>query len=60
MTCSALLPPLVSPTVPEMESRHNMVKSYEYYQTPVDEAVMAVREAQDSVGKGIWEGEPIS
>lgn len=50
-----MLPMLMPPTPGEMESRHNMVKSYEYYQTPVDEAVQAVREAQDSVGKDIWE-----
>ena len=55
MTCQAFTVPLSPPTLKEMESRHNMVKSYEYYQTPVDEAVQAVREAQDAVGKGIWE-----
>ena len=47
--------PLAPPSPLEMESRHNMVKSYEFYQTPVDEAVQAVREAQDACGKGIWE-----
>lgn len=26
-----------------------------YYKTPVDEAVEAVREAQDACSKGIWE-----
>ena len=57
MTCSALeVPFLASPTPMEMESRHNMVKSYEYYQTPVDEAVQAVKDAQDDVSKNIWEG----
>ncbi len=54
MTCAAFLVPLAPPSIPEMESRHNMVKSYEYYQTPIDEAVMAVKEAQDSVGKDMW------
>ncbi len=49
--------PLASPSPLEIESRHNMIKSYEYYQTPIDEAVQAVREAQDSCGKGIWEEE---
>ena len=57
MTCSVLeVPFLAAPTPMEMESRHNMVKSYEYYQTPVDEAVQAVRDAQDAAGKDIWEG----
>lgn len=57
MSCSALAVPfLVAPTPTEMESRHNMVKSYEYYQTPVDEAVQAVRDAQKDVSKDIWEG----
>ena len=57
MTCSLLeVPFLAAPTPFEIESRHNMVKSYKYYQTPVDEAVQAVKDAQDDVSKGIWEG----
>lgn len=57
MSCSAFEVPFLAPPIPfEMESRHNMVKSYDYYQTPVDEAVQAVKEAQDAAGKGIWEG----
>ena len=56
MSCSSLAVPFLAPPTPlEMESRHNMVKSYEYYQTPVDEAVQAVKNAQDAVGKDIWE-----
>lgn len=57
MTCAAFTVPLAPPSPLEMESRHNMVKSYEYYQTPVDEAVQTVRDAQDAVDKGIWEDE---
>lgn len=55
MTCQAFTVPLRPPTPLEIESRHSMVKSYEYYRTPIDEAVEAVREAQDACGKGIWE-----
>ena len=57
MSCSLFnVPFLASPTSLEMESRHNMVKSYKYYQTPIDEAVQAVKDAQDAAGKDIWEG----
>ena len=55
MGIEAFTVPLAPPSLAELESRHNLVKGYEYYQTPVDEAVQAVREAQDSCGKGIWE-----
>ncbi len=55
MSIPAFSIPLSPPSPMEIESRHNLVKSYEYYQTPVDEAIQAVREAQDSCGKDIWE-----
>lgn len=48
--------PLRPPTIEELAwNKKAIADAPEHWLTPVDEAVRAVREAQDSVGKDIWE-----
>ena len=55
MTISAFSVPLKPPTPKELEYNRLAAESSEYHLSPIDEAVQAVQEAQDSVGKTIWE-----